>query len=263
MSFNGKVAIVTGSGGGIGKAIAIELYKMGTNVILFDLNESALKDVKKELESINIKNNGNSVKIYSIDITNSEKVKTVIKEIADRFNKIDILVNSAGVISSFPLLKLEENEWDRIININLKGTFLVTKYVVSEMIEKMNGKIVNIGSDLSYSGQKLLSHYVTSKHGVLGFTRSIALECAEYGILVNAVCPGPTETSLHHKDVDMQIGYTGISKQEHLRKELEHIPLKKLGKPIEVAKAVLFLVSDDNTHITGASLTVNGGIVMN
>ena len=135
MSFNGKVAIVTGSGGGIGKAIAIELYKMGTNVILFDLNESALKDVKKELESINIKNNGNSVKIYSIDITNSEKVKTVIKEIADRFNKIDILVNSAGVISSFPLLKLEENEWDRIININLKGTFLVTKYVVSEMIK--------------------------------------------------------------------------------------------------------------------------------
>lgn len=262
MDLNKKIAIITGSAGGIGKAIAEEMYKAGATIILLDLNENALYKTKKEIEENNKSKFNNLVDVYSVDITNGQKVKDVISNISEKFNNIDILVNSAGVISSFPLLKLEEDEWDKIISVNLKGMFLVTKYVVSEMVKNKTGKIVNIGSDLSFTGQKLLSHYVTSKHGVVGFTRSIALECAEYGILVNTVCPGPTETPLHHKDVDMQIRVTGLSKEEHLKRELEHIPLKKLGKPTEIAKMVIFLVSDDNTHITGQAINVNGGIIM-
>jgi len=262
MVFSGKNAIITGAAGGIGKAAAKDLFNLGANVILFDVNENALKKAKNEIE-LKRAESLNTVAYYVVDITNNEKVKNVVSEIADKFNNIDILVNSAGVISSLPISDLEEDEWDRIMNINLKGTFLVTKYVIAEMAKKNAGKIVNIGSDLSYCGQKLLSHYVTSKHGILGFTKSVALEYADYGILVNTVCPGPTETDLHYKDVDMQINFTGMSKDEHLSKELEKIPLKKLGKPEEVSKAILFLVSDYNTHITGAALTVNGGIFMN
>jgi 3-oxoacyl-[acyl-carrier protein] reductase len=195
-------------------------------------------------------------------VTNGKKVREVVKDIVNKHGGIDILVNCAGVISSHPLLELKESEWDRIMNVNLKGMFLITQSVLPEMIKKKQGKIVNIGSDLSSNGQRMLAHYCASKHGVLGFTRSVALEVAEHGILVNAVCPGPIETKLHYQDVDRQVSYTGVSTKAHLKKEIDSIPLKKLGRPSEVARVVLFLVSEENTHITGEAVNVCGGLVM-
>jgi NAD(P)-dependent dehydrogenase (short-subunit alcohol dehydrogenase family) len=262
MNVKGKVALITGSADGIGKAVAEALFEAGAEIIMVDANSQLLNQTADEERQKPQGSEPHRIDAYVLDVTDGKKVREVVKEIVAAHGTIDILVNCAGVISSHPLLALDEEEWDRVMNVNLKGMFLVTQSVLAEMVRKKQGKIVNIGSDLSSNGQPLLAHYTASKHGVLGFTRSVALEFAPHGILVNTVCPGPTETRLHHKDVDMQVSYTGVTKEAHMKKEVESIPLKKLGKPREVARMVLFLVSEENTHITGEAINVCGGLVM-
>jgi NAD(P)-dependent dehydrogenase (short-subunit alcohol dehydrogenase family) len=157
-------------------------------------------------------------------------------------------------------VELERKEWDRVISVNLTGTFLVTKWTLKEMIKRKQGRIVNIASNCGKTGQKYLSHYSSSKHGVVGFTQSAAVEAAEHGILVNAVCPGPVSTQMHYEDFEMQSKYRGVSKNDLLEEELKTIPLRKLAQPEEIGRLVVFLVSDDNTHITGAAINISGGL---
>ena len=227
---------------------------------MVDANEKVLNQTVEEAKARTP--GSDRISGYALDVTNGKRVREVVADIVAKHGGIDILVSCAGVISSHPLLELKEEEWDRVMNVNIKGMFLVTQSVLPEMIRRKQGKIVNIGSDLSSNGQPMLAHYCASKHAVLGFSRSVALEAAPYGILVNVVCPGPTETKLHHRDVDMQISYSGLTKEAHMKREVDSIPLKKLGKPCEVARMVLFLVSEENTHITGEAINVCGGLVM-
>lgn len=262
MTVGGQVALVTGSADGIGRAVAEALAQAGAQVAMVDISRERLERAGQSVRSAGTAAVPDPVISCVLDVANAQQVRAAVDDVAERTGGIDILVNCAGVISSHSLVELSEPEWDRIMDVNLKGMFLVTQAVLSKMMNRRHGRIVNIGSDLSSNGQRLLSHYCASKHGVIGFTRAVALEAAEYGILVNAVCPGPTDTKLHYQDVDMQVAHTGISREAHLKRELESIPLKKLGKPAEVARVVLFLVSDENTHITGEAVNVCGGLVM-
>ena len=185
-----------------------------------------------------------------------------MENIIQNFGRIDILVNNAGVLSSYSIVDLKEQEWDRILSVNLKGVYLMTKIVLKHMINRRIGKIINIASDSGISGKVNLSHYCSSKFGVIGFTQSIAKEVAKYNILVNAICPGPTHTDLHFKDLEMQSKISGISKDNLLSSELDMIPLGRLAKPEEIARLVIFLASDENTYITGESINISGGFEM-
>lgn len=254
----GQIALITGSAQGIGRAISVELAKESATVLMTDINEKKLKDTFEE-DIINIGQSKESL-YYKMDVTNEEQVKEVIDNIIKNYKKIDILINAAGVLSSYPIVELKEKEWDRVINTNLKGTFLVTKVALKHMIERKIGKIINIASDSGISGKEFLSHYCSSKFGVIGFTQSAAKEVAKYNIMVNAVCPGPTVTEIYHTDREMQSKVRGISKENIIREENKIIPLGRPGQPVEIARLVLFLVSDDNTYITGEAINISGGL---
>lgn len=260
MKLRGKIALITGSAQGIGKAIAIEMAKEEASVILADIKEEKLRETyEKDIMSI-CKNKNTEGCHLKVDVTNEEQIQKTINKILKNFGRIDILVNNAGVLSSYPIVELEEKEWDRIININLKGTFLVTKTVLRHMMERKEGCIINIASDSGITGKKYLSHYCSSKFGVIGFTQSAANEAAQYNITVNAVCPGPTATEIYHTDREMQSKIRGISKEDIIREENKTIPLGRPAQPNEIARLVVFLASDDNTYITGEAINISGGL---
>lgn len=259
MKLKGKVALITGSAQGIGKAIAIEMAKEGASLVLTDIKEEKLRETyEKDIASIYKSENVVGCHL-KLDVTNEEQIQETIDKIVKHFGRIDILVNNAGVLSSYPIVELEEKEWDRIININLKGTFLVTKTVLGDMMERKEGCIINIASDSGITGKKYLSHYCSSKFGMIGFTQSVANEVAEYNITVNAVCPGPTATEIYHTDREMQSKIRGISKEDIIREENKTIPLGRPAQPNEIARLVVFLASDDNTYITGEAINISGG----
>ena len=259
MKLKGKIALITGSAQGIGKAIAIEMVKEGASVVLTDIKEEKLRETyEKDIASIYKSENVVGCHL-KLDVTNEEQIQETIDKIVKHFGRIDILVNNAGVLSSYPIVELEEKEWDRIININLKGTFLVTKTVLGDMMERKEGCIINIASDSGITGKKYLSHYCSSKFGMIGFTQSVANEVAEYNITVNAVCPGPTATEIYHTDREMQSKIRGISKEDIIREENKTIPLGRPAQPNEIARLVVFLASDDNTYITGEAINISGG----
>lgn len=260
MKLKDKIALITGSAQGIGRAIAIAMAREGANVILTDINEEKLRETYEEdIETI-YKNNNSTGCFLRLDVTDEKQVEETIAKVLEQFGRVDILVNNAGVLSSHPIVELEEKEWDRIVDTNLKGTFLVTKWVLKEMMKQRKGQIVNIASNCGITGQKYLSHYVSSKHGVIGFTQTSALEAAEYNVMVNAVCPGPVDTKLHHWDLELQSKIRGIPKEDLLREEIRTIPLRKLAQPEEICRLVVFLASDDNTHITGEAINISGGL---
>lgn len=256
MKLNQKVALITGSARGIGRSISIKMATEGALVILTDINEERLKETyDKDIKGIN-----SNCTFMKLDVTKENQIEEITNKIVTQFGRIDILVNNAGLLSNSLIVNLDEEEWDRIINVNLKGTFLVTKAILKIMIKQRNGRIVNIASNCGITGQKYLSHYCSSKFGIIGFTQSAALEVAEYNVLINAVCPGPTNTELHHNDLEKQGKLRGILKDEVLKEEINTIPLKKLAKPEEIAQVVLFLSSDENTHISGESINISGGL---
>lgn len=248
MVLSGKVALITGSARGIGKAIALELANHGANIVINDILTE--NEINKTLEEV--KQSSNKAIGIRADITKLDEVESMVKEIINKFGKVDILINNAGITRDSLLIRMKEEDWDTVININLKGTFNCSKTVAKYMMrEKKGGKIVNISSVIGLIGNVGQTNYAASKAGIIGLTKSMAKELALRNINVNAIAPGFIETDMTKK------------LPEKVRQDLQQqIPLKRLGIVEDVAKAVYFLVSDAANYITGQVINVDGGMVM-
>ena len=246
MLVENKSALVTGAARGIGKSIALCLAENGANVIVSDINENALKETAEKIESM-----GRKSMALAVSVTNPGEIEEGLKLCLDKFNRIDILINNAGITRDALIVRMKQSDWEQVISTNLTGTFNWTKAVVKCMIKQKGGCIVNIASIIGLTGNAGQANYSASKAGILGLTKSSARELAPWNIRVNAVAPGFIATQMTEKLPDK------IKEQM-----LSNIPLKKLGEPDEVAKTVLFLVSEMSSYITGQVLNVDGGMVM-
>ena len=245
--FEGKTAIVTGASRGIGREIALQLAQEGAKVAV---NYSGSKDKADEVVQ-QIKDTGGEAFAIQADVSNSDSVKTMVDMTIETFGSIDILVNNAGITKDNLLVRMKEDEWDDVININLKGVFLCTKGVSRQMMRQRAGKIVNVASIVGVSGNAGQANYVAAKAGVIGFTKTTAQELAARNINVNAVAPGFITTDM-----------TDALNEDVKNQMLANIPLGKLGSPENVAKTVMFLLSEDAAYITGQTIHVDGGMVM-
>lgn len=242
-----KIAIITGGSRGIGKEIAIELANEGAHVIInYSGNEKAAMEV---LEII--KSRGKSGEIYKCNIGNFEEVKLFIEKIIEKHSKIDILVNNAGITKDNLLLKMTEEDFDQVIDINLKGAFNTVKNSVRYMLKKRSGKIINITSVSGITGNPGQANYSAAKAGLIGLTKTLAKELASRGITVNAVAPGFIKTDMTDSLAD-----------SFKEKIVETIPLKRFGEPSDIAGMVVFLASDKGNYITGQVIQVDGGIAI-
>ncbi|MBI2370725.1 MAG: 3-oxoacyl-ACP reductase FabG [Deltaproteobacteria bacterium] len=241
---DGKVAIVTGGGGGIGRALSLGLAQGGARVVVADLIWEKAARVITEFSGLRV--HGLAVKA---DISKAADVDHMIQQALTAYGQLDILVNNAGIYPSSPVESMPEGEWQRVLDTNLKGTFLCSRAAVRRMIPRRHGRIVNIASGRALAGAAGGAHYASSKAGILGFTRSLALEMAAHGITVNAVTPGVTDTD------QPRAHYT----EEQLQAVGKRIPLGRIGQPDDLVGAVLFLASEAGRFVTGQNLVVNGG----
>lgn len=256
--FENQVVMITGAGGGIGRAIAENFAKEGAILALTDVDERVLEDLVSSL-----KRQEAQVTSYRMDVTKEEEIKRVVEAILKDFRKIDILVNNAGVSTMNWFWELTEEEWDFNMNVNAKGVWLVTKHVAPHMIQRRKGKIVNIASMAAKIGAPFLAHYSASKFAVVGFTQAAAKELAPYGINVNAVCPGFVKTPMQDREVVWEAQLRGIDDPEKVRNEyIAQTPLGRLCYPEDVARVVLFLASKDACFMTGQAINVTGGVCM-
>lgn len=238
--FKDKTVIITGGSRGIGKSVAEMFNSAGANVIVTYKNSV-------ESEYFDSKN----IKHFKCDVSDSKQVQDTVDAVIKEFKQIDVLVNNAGITKDGLLMRMSEEDWDAVIDTNLKGIFNMTKAVIRGMMGRKYGKIVNITSIVGIMGNAGQANYVASKAGVIGFTKSVAKELASRNINVNAVAPGFIETEM-----------TGKLNEEVKQNYMNSIPMKKFGKAEDIAKAVMFLGSDDSAYITGQTLCVDGGIVM-
>lgn len=247
MLLDGKVALVTGASRGIGRAIAVRLASEGAKVAInYAGNTAKAEEVKAEIE----KNGGEAILVQA-DISSAEAVDAMIEKVTEAFGQIDILVNNAGITRDGLLMRMKEEDFEAVINTNLKGVFYCTKAVSKLMMKKRSGRIVNMASVVGLMGNAGQANYAAAKAGVIGFSKSAAKELAARGINVNVVAPGFIAT-------DMTAAMTDKAKEA----TLAGIPLKRMGQPEDVANAVLFLVSDYASYITGQIVNVDGGMVM-
>lgn len=245
--FEGKAAIVTGASRGIGREIALQLGREGAKVAV---NYSGSQDRAEEVVEL-IKESGGEAFAIQADVSNADSVKNLVDETIATFGAVDILVNNAGITRDNLLMRMKEDEWDDVIDTNLKGVFLCTKGVTRQMMRQRAGKIVNLASIVGVSGNPGQANYVAAKAGVIGLTKTTAKELASRNISVNAVAPGFITTEMTDALND------GVKEQM-----LKSIPLGKLGEAKHVAKTVLFLLSEDADYITGQTIHVDGGMVM-
>ena len=247
MNLEGKAALVTGASRGIGREIALELARQGANVAVnFAGNEAKANEVVDEIKAL-----GRDALAIKCDVSKTEEVSSMVKETIERFGSLDILVNNAGITRDNLLMRMKDEEWDDVININLKGVFLCTKAVTRQMMKQRNGRIINIASIVGVSGNPGQANYVAAKAGVIGLTKTAAKELAARNITVNAIAPGFITT-------DMTDKLTEEIKTEMLKQ----IPLARFGEPKDIAKAAAFLASSDSAYMTGQTLHIDGGMVM-
>jgi NAD(P)-dependent dehydrogenase (short-subunit alcohol dehydrogenase family) len=242
MKLKNKIAFITGASSGIGKATAELFVQEGAKVAMADFSPAE----KEILEKI-----GKSAWFLPVDVRKEEDIEHAIRDTVKQFGQIDILMNNAGIGRNILIEKMSAEEWNNVINTNLRGAFLGIKHVVPLMKKRKKGVIINTASELAFVGDIGWSAYAASKGGIIQLTKVAAVELVDYNIRVNALCPGPTATPLLLK---------GITKKEKNRIE-KLVPLGRLGKPEEIAHGALFLASDDSSFMTGASLLMDGGII--
>lgn len=242
-----KVALITGGSRGIGKAIAIKFAKEGYNLVInYVSDKTDIKKLEDEFEQY-----GSEVLLVKTDVSNFDDCENMVKQAIEKFGVIDVLVNNAGITKDNLLLRMSVEDFEKVIDINLKGTFNVTKNVVPYMMKKRNGKIVNLASVVGISGNAGQCNYAASKSGIIGFTKSIAKELASRNILANCVAPGFIDTDM-----------TSVLNDNVKESINAQIPLKRMGSSEEVANTVYFLAGEENTYITGQVINVDGGMLM-
>jgi 3-oxoacyl-[acyl-carrier protein] reductase len=244
---NGKVAVVTGGGRGIGRAIVLALGKEGVKVLINyrGKKESALETLEE------LKKLGGEGEIYQADVSLEEEVEKMFNFVIEKWGKLDILVNNAGITKDNLLIRMKSEEWDQVINTNLRGVFLCTRSALKIMLKQRSGRIINISSVVGLKGNIGQANYASAKAGIIGFTKAVAREVASRGITVNAIAPGFIKTEM-----------TDVLSEEMKKKVLDEIPLGRFGDPEDVANAVKFLVSDEASYITGIVLNVDGGLAI-
>ena len=244
---NDKIAIVTGASQGIGETIAVELAKSGANVFCLARNKSALDSTINKIIS-----NGDNASAYSCDISDNKQFNDIVTDIFKKYGSIDILVNNAGITNDTLLMRMSDDQWDSVLNINLKGSFTCTRSVIKYMMKKKSGRIINITSIVGLTGNAGQANYAASKAGLIGMTKSIAKEVASRGITANCVAPGWIETAMTEQLSD-----------DVKNKFLSQIPTGKIGYPKDIANTVIFLASKEAEYITGQTITVDGGRIIN
>lgn len=257
IGLNGKAAIVTGGGGGIGRSVALAMAAEGVAVTVADIHEGSANKVAGEVTAAG----GRSLAVAT-DVTSRTSAQDMVDRTLAEFGRVDILVNGAGVQFVAPILEFPEEQWHRLIAINLTGTFLCSQTALRLMIPQGSGRIINISSTHGKVGAKFKPAYTAAKHGVIGLTRSMALEVADVGITVNAVCPGVTRTALVEGQLDGLAQAHGIDREEVLEQVFyPNIPQKRIIEPNEIADFVIYLASDRAQAITGQAVNVSAGWV--
>jgi 3-oxoacyl-[acyl-carrier protein] reductase len=242
-----KRTIVTGGARGIGRAIVEAFAAEGADVAVADvLSEETVSPVLAEVER-----QGRRGIFVRTDVAREDQVRSMVGTVQEAFGRIDVLVNNAGVLGQTPLEEMPVQEWDRVLGVNLRGTFLCCRFVLPNMLERGGGRIINVASQIGQAGAPLLAHYSASKGGVIAFTKALAREVAARGVLVNAVAPGPISTGIMPAESD---------ELEEARKAA--LPIRRFGEVDEVAPTVVFLASDDSSYYVGQTLGPNGGDVM-
>ena len=240
-----KVALVTGAGRGIGRAIAIALAEEGAEVIVnYNGSEERAKEVKQTIEE-----NGGKASIYKCNVSDFEACETMIREIVKEHGHLDILVNNAGITKDGLIMKMKEEDFDRVLNVNLKGTFNTIRHSARQMLKQRSGKIINISSVSGILGNVGQANYAASKAGVIGLTKTMARELGSRGITVNAIAPGFVDTEM-----------TEVLSEEIRENACKQIILGRFGKPEDIANAAVFLASDKADYITGQVISVDGGL---
>jgi 3-oxoacyl-[acyl-carrier protein] reductase len=246
MRLKGKVSIVTGSGQSIGQATAFKFAAEGAKVVVCDINAAAMEDTVAKIEAA-----GGTSLGYRIDVTKKAEIEAMVKDVMARWGRIDVLVNNAGIIQDGQLSKMTDEQFDRVININLKGTYLCARAVVDIMIAQGAGVILNASSIVGVYGNFGQTNYAASKFGVIGMAKSWAKELGRKGIRVNAVCPGFIDTPI-----------LAPMPEKVIEAMKQKVPLGRLGKPEEIANVYAFLASDEASYINGAVIEVSGGCVI-
>ena len=243
----GKVAVVTGASRGIGKAIALKLASQGAKVVInYNGSEEKAKEVQAQIET-----EGGKAVIYQCDVSDYDACQTFIQDVVKTEGSLDILVNNAGITRDGLLMKMSEEDFDKVVDTNLKGAFHTIRFAARQMLKQRSGRIINMASVVGVTGNAGQANYAASKAGVIGLTKATARELASRGITVNAVAPGFIETDM-----------TAVLSEKVKEASVAQIPLGKFGSPEQVAAAVAFLASSDAAYITGQVLHVDGGMVM-
>ena len=245
MRLKGKVAIITGAASGIGQATALLFAKEGATVVVADLDKAGGNEVVEQINA-----DGGKAMFIRTDVTVAEDVQAMVESTIDAYGKLDVLFNNAGIAMRLPVVELPEEDWDRCVDINLKGVFLGSKYAIPEMIRNGGGSIINMASIYGLVGAPVRAAYVATKGGVANLTRGMALDYATDNVRVNCLCPGFTETPL----------LAGVLKtEEEYRALADQHPMKRLATPQEIAYGALFLASDESAFVTGVALPIDGG----